>query len=108
MWLMLQQPEPEDYVIATGETHTVREFLEAAFGAVGLDYAKYVVSDPQFYRPAEVTLLLGDCSKARRALGWNYSKTFQELVREMVKADVEYRERVAGDRAPSACELTVV
>lgn len=108
MWLMLQQAAPDDYVIATGETHTVREFLEEAFGAVGLDHTKYVVSDPQFYRPAEVTLLLGDCSKAKRVLGWNYSKSFRELVREMVKADVEYRERAAGDRVPSASELTVV
>src|SRR5262249_39513021 len=84
MWLMLQQPEPEDYVIASGETHSVREFVEAAFSAVDLDYAKYVVSDPQFYRPAEVNLLHGDCSKAKRALGWSYSKSFSDLVREMV------------------------
>src|SRR5262249_27932176 len=98
----LQQPEPEDYVIASGETHSVREFVEAAFSAVDLDYAKYVVSDPQFYRPAEVNLLHGDCSKAKRALGWSYSKSFSDLVREMVHADLAYRERVAGDRALSA------
>jgi GDPmannose 4,6-dehydratase len=98
MWLMLQQPEPDDYVVATGETHTVREFLEAAFSAIGLDFTEYVVSDPQFYRPAEVTLLLGECAKAKETLGWNHSKSFQELVREMVDADLEYRGRVTGDR----------
>jgi GDPmannose 4,6-dehydratase len=108
MWLMLQQPAPDDYVIATGETHSVREFLEAAFATVGLDYTKYVVSDSQLYRPAEVNLLLGDCSKARRVLGWNYSRSFQELVREMVLADVQYRERVVGNRAPLAPELSAV
>lgn len=108
MWMMLQQPKPDDCVIATGETHTVREFIEEAFGAVGLDHTKYVVSDPRFYRPAEVTLLLGDCSKAKRVLGWNYSKSFPELVREMVKADIEYRERLAGDRVRAAPELTAV
>jgi GDPmannose 4,6-dehydratase len=102
MWMMLQQSEPDDYVIASGETHSVREFLEVAFGAAGLDYKDYVVSDPQFYRPAEVNLLHGDCSKAKKVLGWSYSKTFVDLVREMVHADLAYRERVAGDRAQSA------
>src|SRR6185369_10235258 len=91
MWMMLQQSAPDDLVIASGETHTVREFVDEAFGAVGLDYTKYVVTDPQFYRPAEVTLLLGDYSKAKKALGWNYTKSFRDLVREMVKADVEHR-----------------
>ena len=108
MWLMLQQDEPDDYVISTGETHTVREFLEEAFGAVDLDYTRYVVSDPQFYRPAEVNLLLGDSSKAKRVLGWDYSKSFRDLVREMVHSDVAYRERVLDNRTPRASELNVV
>jgi len=87
MWLMLQQPEPEDYVIATGETHSVREFAELAFARAGLDYRDYVTSDPTLFRPAEVNLLLGDYSKARDKLGWTPSVTFDALVREMVEAD---------------------
>jgi len=87
MWLMLQQPEPDDYVIATGETHTVREFAELAFSHAGLDYKDYVVTDPTLFRPAEVNLLLGDHTKARMKLGWNPSVTFEALVREMVEAD---------------------
>lgn len=87
MWLMLQQPEPDDYIIATGETHSVREFAELAFAHVGLDYRDYVVSDPALYRPAEVSLLLGDASKARERLGWQPRTTFKELVREMVEYD---------------------
>src|SRR5262249_55909527 len=70
MYLMLQQPEPDDYVVATGETHTVREFCDRAFGEVGLDYREYVKVDKAFYRPAEVDLLVGDASRARRVLGW--------------------------------------
>ena len=70
MWLMLQQPEPDDYVIATNETHTIRECLEVAFGRVGLDWQKYVEIDPRYYRPAEVELLIGDASKAKRKMGW--------------------------------------
>lgn len=88
MWLMLQQDEPDDYVIATGETHTVREFLEIAFGHVGLNYRDYVVVDPQLHRPAEVNLLLGNSAKARARLGWNYGKSFPDLVHEMVEADL--------------------
>jgi GDPmannose 4,6-dehydratase len=88
MHLMLQQPEPDDYVVAMGETHTVREFCELAFGRAGLDYQKYVKVDPQFLRPAEVDLLIGDASKARRVLGWESKHTFEELVAEMVDADV--------------------
>jgi GDPmannose 4,6-dehydratase len=89
MWLMLQQETPEDFVIATGETHSVREFLELAFGHVGLDWEKYVVVDPVFARPAEVDLLLGDSTKARQKLGWQPRITFPELVRRMVDADLE-------------------
>jgi GDPmannose 4,6-dehydratase len=87
MWLMLQQPEPDDYVVATGETHSVREFADAAFACVGLDYRDYVTNDPALFRPAEVNLLLGDASKARERLGWCPRIGFQELVREMVEAD---------------------
>jgi GDPmannose 4,6-dehydratase len=87
MWLMLQQPEPDDYVVATGETHSVREFAELAFKSAGMDYQHYVVIDPQLYRPAEVNLLLGDASKARENLGWTHRTSFEELVREMVETD---------------------
>jgi GDPmannose 4,6-dehydratase len=87
MWLMLQQPEPDDYVIATGKVHSVKEFADLAFGIAGLDYTKYVVSDPGLYRPAEVNFLRGDASKARERLGWRPRVEFEELVREMVKAD---------------------
>ena len=87
MWLMLQQPEPDDYVVATGETHSVREFVEMAFSHVGLDYRDYVATDPTLFRPAEVNLLLGDCTKARTKLGWQSSIAFGALVREMVEAD---------------------
>jgi GDPmannose 4,6-dehydratase len=89
MWMMLQQEQPDDYVIATGETHSVREFVEAAFGHLGLDYRNYVVMDPQFVRPAEVDLLLGDPTKARQRLGWSCQIKFKELVKEMVEADLE-------------------
>ncbi len=87
IWLMLQPGEPEDYVIATGETHSVREFADLAFACVGLNYRDYVVSDPALYRPAEVSLLRGDATKARQELGWSPKSTFAELVREMVEAD---------------------
>ncbi len=88
MWLMLQQPRPDDYVIATGETHTVREFLDAAFGALGLDWKDRVEMDPRYIRPAEVDLLVGDASKAANTLGWRPRVTFRELVRIMVEADL--------------------
>jgi GDPmannose 4,6-dehydratase len=88
MWMMLQQPEPDDYVISTGTTHSVREFVELAFGCVGLDYEKYVVLDPALMRPAEVDLLIGDASKAKRVLGWEPEVSFPELVRRMVFADI--------------------
>jgi GDPmannose 4,6-dehydratase len=90
MWAMLQQDNPDDYVISSGETHSVRDFLETAFGYVGLDYRKYVVSDKQLFRPAEVNLLLGDCSKAKKHLGWRYSCEFKSLVQEMVEGDLAY------------------
>jgi GDPmannose 4,6-dehydratase len=89
MWLMLQQDTPDDYVIATGVTHSVREFAEAAFAHVGLDYQDHVVTDPQFFRPAEVHLLLGDASRARRALGWAPACSFESLVEEMVEEDLK-------------------
>ncbi len=89
MTLMLQQSQPNDYVIATGETHTVREFCELAFSQVGLDYRKFVVVDDKFYRPAEVELLVGDASLARTALDWKPRYNFAELVREMVECDLE-------------------
>jgi len=88
MWTMLQQNSPDDYVIATGETHSVREFCEAAFGCLGLDYRDFVVVDDRFFRPAEVEVLKGDSSKARRILGWSPRLGFKEIVEEMVKADV--------------------
>lgn len=89
MWMMLQTDEPEDYVIATGETNTVRRMCEIAFGRVGLDYNDFVVVDPKFYRPAEVQLLLGDCTKARTELGWEAEVDFKGLIEMMVDADVE-------------------
>lgn len=88
MWLMLQQDKAEDYVIATGETHTVREFLEEAFKCVGLDYKDYVEFDSRYLRPAEVDLLIGDGAKAEKELGWKPKTTFKELVKIMVDADV--------------------
>jgi GDPmannose 4,6-dehydratase len=88
MWLMLQQDKPDDYVIATGETHSVREFLEEAFSYAGLDWTKYVKQDQRYYRPAEVDLLVGDSSKAQAKLGWKPATTFKELVRIMVDADI--------------------
>jgi GDPmannose 4,6-dehydratase len=89
MWLMLQQDEAEDFVIATGETQTVREFCRLAFERVGLNYQDYVHVDPQFYRPAEVDLLLGDCAKAQDTLGWYPRHTFTDIVNIMVDADME-------------------
>jgi GDPmannose 4,6-dehydratase len=88
MWLMLQQDEPDDYVIATGATHTVRDFCERAFDFAGLNYKDHVAVDPQFYRPAEVEILLGDASKAKQKLGWKPSVSFEELIEEMTEADI--------------------
>jgi GDPmannose 4,6-dehydratase len=89
MWLMLQQDTPDDFVVATGKTHSVRDLVEAAFGCVGLDWRKYVVQDSTLIRPAEVDLLVGDCSKAARVLGWRPEVDFAGLVRMMVEADLE-------------------
>ncbi|HEX6188527.1 MAG TPA: GDP-mannose 4,6-dehydratase [Pyrinomonadaceae bacterium] len=94
MWLMLQQDKPEDYVIATGETHSVREFLTEAFSYADLDWQDYVVMDPKYLRPSEVELLVGDASKARKTLGWEPKVTFRDLVRLMVDADMSL---VTGD-----------
>ncbi len=90
MWLMLQQPKPDDYVIATGETHTVRELVEVAFSHVGLNWEDYVEVDPKFIRPAEVDLLIGDPSKAKRVLGWKPKVNFEGLVKMMVDYDLEH------------------
>jgi len=97
MWRMLQQPEPDDYVIATGEMHSVRELVEIAFERVGLDWHAHVAVDPRFVRPAEVDLLLGDASKARSRLGWKPRVGFRELVERMVDADLE---RLRRERRP--------
>jgi GDPmannose 4,6-dehydratase len=89
MWLMLSRDHPDDYVVATGEAHSVREFCEVAFSHVGLDWQEHVVVDPAFIRPAEVDHLIGDASKAGRVLGWEPSVTFKQLVELMVDADLE-------------------
>jgi GDPmannose 4,6-dehydratase len=99
MWLMLQQDRPDDYVIATGETHSVREFCQVAFDHVGLDWEKHVVVDPKFYRPAEVDLLVGDPGKAKRILSWEPSVAFQELARIMVDADLAVLQQI-GNHTP--------
>jgi GDPmannose 4,6-dehydratase len=98
MWRMLQQPQPEDFVIGTGETHSPREFVEIAFRHVGLEPKDFVRVDPRFLRPAEVDLLLADPSKARAKLGWQAKTAFSDLVRIMVEADVEAQERTSGRR----------
>lgn len=92
MWLMLQQPYPDDYVLATGETHTIREFCEEAFGYAGLDYKDYVEVDPRYFRPSEVDLLIGDPTKAQKILGWEPKVKFKELVKIMMDADLELAE----------------
>ena len=89
IWLMLQQDKPDDFVIATGETHTVGDMLDVAFGYLDLDWKKFVEIDPRYYRPTEVDLLLGDASKAKRILKWEPKVRFKELVRMMVDADLQ-------------------
>ncbi|MBB6671711.1 GDP-mannose 4,6-dehydratase [Cohnella nanjingensis] len=96
MWLMLQQERADDFVISTGETRTVRELLEVAFGHVGLNYEDHVVIDPKFFRPAEVDLLLGDCTKARQVLGWRPEVSFEQMIGMMVDADMQKVEWEAG------------
>lgn len=103
MWLMLQQDKPDDYVIATGETHSVREFLDEAFGYLNLDWHDYVEIDPRYFRPSEVDLLLGDASKARKQLGWQPRVTFKQLARMMVDHDLQLAredEAAARTRTP--------
>jgi GDPmannose 4,6-dehydratase len=93
MWMMLQQPQPDDYVLATGKTHSVRELVEVAFAAVGLDWKKYVEMDPKLIRPAEVDFLCGDATKAREKLGWQPEVSFERLIKMMVEADMEAVQR---------------
>jgi len=97
MWRMLQQEQADDYVVATGETHSVREFCQAAFAEVNLDYRDYVIKDERFFRPAEVDSLVGNAAKARRVLGWEPKITFCELIHEMVHGDVQ---AIAGSASP--------
>lgn len=98
MWLMLQQDEPDDYVLATGETHTIKEFLEEAFSHAGLNWKDYVEIDPRYFRPAEVDLLIGDATKAKKKLGWEPKVTFKELAQIMVDADIEaLRKKLDGE-----------
>jgi GDPmannose 4,6-dehydratase len=97
MWLMLQQPEPDDYVIATGETHSIEELVERAFAEVGIEnWRDYVRQDPKFFRPAEVDLLIGDASKARDKLGWQPEVDFSTLVKMMVENDLAIEAKKAG------------
>jgi len=102
MWLMLQQEQPEDFVIATGETHSVREVLDAAFGLVDLNWKEYVQVDPRYFRPAEVDVLIGDASKAARKLGWKPTVGFKELIRMMVQADMERERQILDGLKPGA------
>jgi GDPmannose 4,6-dehydratase len=88
MWLMLQQEQPDDYVVATNETHSVREFCQESFGLLGLDWEQHVILDPRYERPAEVELLIGDPEKARKQLGWEPKVRFKELVKIMIDADL--------------------
>ena len=99
MHMMLQQPEPDDFVIATGETHSVRELCEIAFAEVDLDYREFVKVDERYYRPSEVDLLIGDASKARRVLGWEPTYTFRELIKEMVASDLAAIAHELGTRS---------
>jgi GDPmannose 4,6-dehydratase len=97
MWLMLQQTDADDYVVATGETHSIKECLDVAFAHLGLDWHKHVEIDARHYRPAEVDLLIGDCSKARKHLGWEPKTKFADLIRLMVEADVRLlQDQLAG------------
>jgi GDPmannose 4,6-dehydratase len=106
MWMMLQQDDPDNYVIATGETHSIREICEVAFSHMGLDYKDYVRCDERFFRPAEVDLLVGDPSKAGQQLGWEPRVSFTELIHMMVEADLEAFQR--GERFPDVTEMTTL
>jgi GDPmannose 4,6-dehydratase len=102
MWLMLQQDQPDDYVIATGESHSVRDVLDVAFGRLGLDWGQYIVQEPSLIRPAEVDFLLGDSSKARARLGWQHAIGFRELITEMAETDLELEKKNAYTEAFAA------
>jgi GDPmannose 4,6-dehydratase len=107
MWLMLQKDSPEDYVIGTGQGHSVREFLEIAFGHVGLDYQKYVVIDPTYYRPAEIYDLLADASKAKEKLGWTHRYRFEDLVKEMTEREMYGPQSKAFEKSSTPFELPI-
>jgi len=95
MWSMLQQDNPDDYVVCTGETHTIREFLDAAFGYIGItNWNDYVVVDPEFYRPAEVDFLKGDATKANTVLNWKPQTSFRELVKLMLDSDIQHEKKL--------------
>jgi len=106
MWLMLQQDEPRDYVVASGESHTGREFVDLAFGHVGLDPAKHVRFDPQLLRPADVDHLVGDATKAREELGWRLEVSFEALIKMMVDSDIQ-RLRSAGEQSRTPVAFSV-
>jgi GDPmannose 4,6-dehydratase len=109
MWLMLQQETPGDYVIGTGEAHTVREFCELAFAAAGMDWREYVEVDPRYFRPAEVDFLLADPTLAKRSLGWEPAVSFAELVQIMVEADIsDFNRQMSGGFAALRKELANV
>jgi GDPmannose 4,6-dehydratase len=97
MWMILQQDQPEDFVLATGHTHPVRQFIELAFGYLGLDYREYVIQDPAYIRPAEVELLVGNPIKAKQKLGWETQTSFEELVRIMVDAEIRFIEKTQAN-----------
>ncbi len=107
MWLMLQQDEPDDYVIATGETHSVREFVERVFQKLGLDYKKHVVIDPKYFRPTEVDVLLGDATKAAKKLGWKPKVSFELLIDMMIECDMELanKEKTLRDAGYASCDI---
>ena len=107
MWLMMQQDEPDDYVIATGETHSVREFVEIVFGKLGLDYKRHVSIDQKYFRPTEVDILLGDATKAKKKLGWASKVSFEQLIDMMIEADMEMakKEKTLRDAGYSNCEV---
>jgi GDPmannose 4,6-dehydratase len=99
MWLMMQQDEPDDFVLATGESHSIRDFLDIAFDEVGIDnWEDLVVIDPQFFRPAEIEVLRGDATKAEKILGWTPKTTFEQLVRKMVRSDLALIQQRLGGR----------